>query len=163
MGIKLNAGITKKIGLPDYGSAGAHCNLELELDLSALDKPLEFHQKVAELYAACRSAVEDELNGHAEQSQRQTSKQSYKPPVKTQHDSTNATSSGQRNYSSPSQKQQDYIRRLATQVKAGGAKLDNLCEKMYQKSFASLTGLEASNLIDTLREVKAGRLELTAL
>jgi hypothetical protein len=34
---------------------------------------------------------------------------------------------------------------------------------MYQKPFASLSGLETSNLIDTLREAKAGRLDLAAI
>ncbi|MGL4943775.1 MAG: hypothetical protein ACRC46_11360 [Thermoguttaceae bacterium] len=44
-----------------------------------------------------------------------------------------------------------------------GQKLERLCEQMYGKQIASLTGVETSNLIDTLREAKAGRLDLAAL
>ena len=32
MTIKINVGVNKKIGLPDYGSAGSHCVIEVEAD-----------------------------------------------------------------------------------------------------------------------------------
>lgn len=32
MPITLNVGLSKKIGLPDYGSLGASCNVQVELD-----------------------------------------------------------------------------------------------------------------------------------
>ena len=32
MPLKLNVGISKKIGLPDYGSLGTTCNVEVEVD-----------------------------------------------------------------------------------------------------------------------------------
>jgi hypothetical protein len=64
MSIKLNVGFSKKIGQENYGSAGSSCNLDLELDASTLDHPEEFHRRVREAYAACRSAVEDELANH---------------------------------------------------------------------------------------------------
>ena len=37
MTIKINVGVNKKIGLPDYGSASGHCNIEIEADNSLLD------------------------------------------------------------------------------------------------------------------------------
>ena len=36
MTIKINVGVNKKIGLPDYGSAGSHCAIEIEADNSVL-------------------------------------------------------------------------------------------------------------------------------
>ncbi len=62
MPLKLNVGVSKKVGLPDYGSAGATCNLELELDARLLETDLDgFHQRVRSVYIAAQQAVHDEL------------------------------------------------------------------------------------------------------
>ena len=62
MPLKLNVGLSKKVGLPDYGSLGASCNVELELDaqLMARDAGL-FQKQVQQAFAACSQAVQDEL------------------------------------------------------------------------------------------------------
>jgi hypothetical protein len=80
MPLKLNVGVSRKIGLPDYGSIGASCNVELENGLP--DEDLEgFHARVKWSYVAAHRAVVDELarrqavtdngpdasNGHGEQ------------------------------------------------------------------------------------------------
>jgi hypothetical protein len=60
--MKLNVGVSRKVGLPDYGSVGASCNLELELDAGLLDKDLDaFHAHVSSAYVAAHQAVHDEL------------------------------------------------------------------------------------------------------
>lgn len=62
MPLKLNVGVSKKVGLPDYGSAGATCNLELELDSGLLESDLDgFHERVRSAYIAAQQAVHDEL------------------------------------------------------------------------------------------------------
>ena len=62
MPIKLNVGVSRKVGLPDYCSVGASCNLELELDTALLEKDLEgFHARIREAYVAAQQAVHDEL------------------------------------------------------------------------------------------------------
>ena len=46
MPMKINLGVCKKIGLPDFGSAGSHCDIELEMDISAMNHPDEFQKRV---------------------------------------------------------------------------------------------------------------------
>ena len=69
MAVILSVGLQKKVGLPDYGSLGASCHVEFEIDRSLIDHDLDgFHQKVAGAFAACRRAVNDQLaqqSGHS--------------------------------------------------------------------------------------------------
>jgi len=72
MPLKLNVGLSKKIGLPDYGSLGASVNLELELDSGAIGDPDRLRQQIRHLFGLAKTSVEDELcsqqsvpqNGH---------------------------------------------------------------------------------------------------
>ena len=59
--LRLNVGTNRKIGQPDYGSAGASCNLELELDTTLFQDLDGLQQVVRRAYAACNQAVNDEL------------------------------------------------------------------------------------------------------
>jgi hypothetical protein len=60
--MKLNVGVSRKVGLPNYGSVGASCNLELELDATLLERDLDaFHTQIRGAYVAANQAVHDEL------------------------------------------------------------------------------------------------------
>ena len=158
MGIKLNVGISKKIGLPDYGSAGSQCNLEIELDNAALDRPEEFHRRVREAYTACRSAVEDELGNHRiggapKQDTRPSvpSKTEYRnsPPQERNDNHRNG------NRFPVSAKQLDFIGKLSKGIRGLSAqKLDEYCQRTFGRTCNQLSAKEASQLIDSLKDAK---------
>jgi len=156
MAIKLNVGIQKKIGLPDYGSAGSQCNLEIELDASALDRPEEFHRQVRQAYAACRSAVEDELANHrAKGATKQDTRPT--PPPATEY-SNSAPPERNDNRFPVSPKQLTFIGQLSKGIKGlTGAKLDEYCQRTFGRISTQLSAQEASKLIDVLKDAKAGK------
>ncbi|HUE72292.1 MAG TPA: hypothetical protein VMP01_15515 [Pirellulaceae bacterium] len=62
MPLTVNVGLSKKVGLPDYGSLGASCHVQVELDGSLIFSDLDaFQQKVKQAFVACSQAVSDEL------------------------------------------------------------------------------------------------------
>ena len=65
MALRINVGFTRKLGQPDFGSVGASCNIECELDSDLLFRdPGGFQKQVQGVYAACTQAVHDELARH---------------------------------------------------------------------------------------------------
>lgn len=62
MPLKLNVGLSRKIGLPNYSSLGASCHLELELDSALLQSDkATFQQHVRHAFSACQQAVHEQL------------------------------------------------------------------------------------------------------
>jgi len=62
MPLKTTVGLNAKVSLPNYGSIGASCHVEFELDQALHQHDLgAFHQQVRDAFVACRQAVEDEL------------------------------------------------------------------------------------------------------
>ena len=164
MSFKLNLGLSKKVGLPDYGSLGATCHVETDLDGSLLNSDLEgFHRHVREIYVACSQAVHDELvrqqavngNGGTPQTTRTQNSESEDPLGHSHRRNGNGQQA--------SQKQLEYIEQLARQIHGlGTRRLETLAEKMFAKPMAGLSSMDASGLIDTLKEIKSGRIDLAA-
>ncbi len=62
MPLRLNVGVSKKVGLPEYSSIGASCNLELEVDGMLIHNDLDgLHEQIRGAFIAAQQAVNDEL------------------------------------------------------------------------------------------------------
>jgi len=165
MPLKLNVGLSKKIGLPDYGSLGATCNVEIELEHSILATDLEkFQANVRRAYVACSQAVNDELARHQATGASAADQQPETGPADTAATPGNGHRNGNGAGShSATQKQLDYAGQLAGQIRGLGVrKLETLSGKMFAKPLAGLTSLEASSLIDTLKAIKDSQIDLQA-
>jgi hypothetical protein len=176
MSIKINIGVNKKIGLPDYGSAGSHCNIEIEADNSVLHDADKFLQRVQDAYELARLSVEQELAHHRQGNDRlgntgqsrsvsppkaETAPQRQEQRQEYRSDHSAGSSAGTRYVASD--KQQRFIAALVKGIKGLDWKtLDRYCGVQFGKSPSQLTPKEASALIDDLKEAKEGRKEIAA-
>jgi len=167
MTIKINVGVNKKIGLPDYGSAGGHCNIEIEADNSILDNADQFLQRVKDAYEVARQSVEEELSHHrpdnATSQTRSVSQSNANATTEPQREYRNSNAGG---YSgggntganrTASPKQQQFIASLVKGIKGlNWNTLDRYCSVQFGKNTSQLTPKEASALIEDLKAAKSG-------
>jgi hypothetical protein len=60
--LRLIVGVSRKLGLPSYSSAGSSCQIEVELPSGLLEEnPQKFRDEVRRAYAAAHQAVDDDL------------------------------------------------------------------------------------------------------
>ena len=162
MPLKLNVGVTRKMGLPNYGSAGASCFIEADVDGSLAFADLSvFQDEVQKAFEACRRAVTDELANHRGagcHSNRCTTVNGLSGNG-AMTDRLHAPGQGDTNNdpAPATERQIKYAHDLACQIPAlGSERLGAASEKMFSKPVAELTAPEASRLIDALREIKLG-------
>lgn len=184
MPLTLNVGLSKKIGLPHYGSLGASCHVEVELDSTLLFADLDgFQQKVKLAYVACHQAVNDEIHRQQEAGSRNSQPSvngNGQSAVGDQHSgngngaaakdnaarngATPRSAAGTRGPSRVSSKQLSYARQLAGKIQGLGYRgLESLVGTRFGKPLADLSSFEASSLIDTLKQVAAGSIDLASL
>jgi len=63
MPLKLNIGLSKKLGEANYGSRGASVNLELELESALVSEPAKLREKISQAFNLVRTSLAEELNG----------------------------------------------------------------------------------------------------
>jgi len=155
MPLKLNVGLSKKVGQPDFGSLGASCNLQFEMDATLLQSdPEGFNQQVRNAYSACRSVVDDEL------SRQQAGTNGTTVPTSQPAPNNGNGTNGHR----ATDKQLDYARQLAGQIKGLGVRrLDAISQQMFAKPVADLSTVDASGLIDSLKQIKSGEIDLASV
>ncbi|HEV2968438.1 MAG TPA: hypothetical protein VGY55_00525 [Pirellulales bacterium] len=161
MPLKLNVGLSKKVGQPNYGSLGASCHVEIELDQSLIFSDLDgFHERVRNTFVACRQAVQDELSRFDGAATGDTSADARGRGSANGVLSDNGSHCNGNVYRA-SEKQVDYARQLAGQIRGLGIRrLETLANRLHHRPLADLSSLEASTLIDALKDIKAGKISL---
>lgn len=150
--IKLNAGFSRKIGEPNYGSRGASVNVELEVESGLIADPNGLMSRIRGLFDIARHSVDAELaNGSAD----------VDSGVASQEDNRhNSRSNGVRSGNG----QQSGRNATASQVRAIRAICSRQCidslrlanERFGATRLEALTLHEASSLIDELKAMPAG-------
>jgi len=165
MPLKLNIGLSRKLGLPSYGSVGASCAVEVELDPLFLHDAESMQQRVDEAFDVCRVAVEHELKRYqppeappapaGPATGPSTGTLASEPSVEPDHAGPVAAQDTAGSLATSRQIEFAYC--LARQIRSlGGQRLKLLAQEYFGRSLEELTTLEASRLIDLLKDVRAG-------
>jgi len=163
MPLKLSVSLSKKVGLPDYGSLGASCAMEFEVDVGLLQRDSEeLRRRVQDAYTACEQAVQDELAKHAPAGAANGHGLDHvNGNGTTRRNGSGVPAAANGNGHVASEKQLAYARQLAGLIRGLGVRrLEDLSQRMFSKPLAALSGLNASSLIDTLKEIKSGRIDV---
>ena len=174
MPLRLSAGVSKKVGLPNYGSLGASCHLELELDAGILERdPRALRQQIQRVHAICAGTVQEELDRNRNDSRPKDAETGEKEPSTESRKKNGPTGrsvrldgNGERpnNGHPASERQINFLRVLAGQIRGLGVRrLESFCQRLCDQPPAALTASEAGELIDVLKAVRAGEIDLSDL
>ncbi len=145
--IKLNAGFSRKVGEPNYGSRGASVNVELELESNLIGDPDALVTRIQELFTLAKRSVDAELAGN------QTQAQSKNPPHNNRFSNNAGKGNGNGN------RNNNIRKATASQVRAihgicnsqGIDAIQLASEQFNVNSLEQLTIRQASSLIDELK------------
>ena len=141
--LKLNVGLNRKVGEPNYGSRGGSVNMEVELDNSLMQEPERLRETVSRLFAMVRQSLEQELVAESPAIKTDQSVQvSVKPEGQTLQD---VLTSNARLVTS---KQLSFLQNLARVQRRN---LEQECVQAFQTSPERLNSKQASTLIERWR------------
>ncbi len=162
MSVKLNIGLSRKVGEANYGSRGASINLEVELDNGVLGDPGQLRDRVRDLYILARQSVDDELQRPADagagEMSHVNSNGNGNAPARHSNGNGHAISNGQQPRMEVARATQSQIRAIFAITKRQGLDPNVLVRDRYRvHRMDDLSIREASALIDDL---KSGRTEV---
>lgn len=145
MPVRINVGLSKKIGQQNFGSLGATCNVEFELDGGYDNGSTErFQDAVRRAYGACRDAVEAELSQHDQGSGAQPEVQNR--PPQTNRIANHSNSGAQTRGATASQ-----VRAIHAIANRNGVAVAGVLGRFNVSRPEDLSIRDASALIDQLK------------
>ncbi len=182
MPLRANIGISRKVADNNYGSRGASVNLEVELDSSLIQEPERLQERIRQVFRLAQVSVDEELtrqttgndgsnghtaaatgNGNGNHSANGRTNGNSQP----NGNGSAANSNGARNATNghgASEKQLSYARQLAKSIQGLGIRrLETLAQKMFGKPLTAMSSMDASGLIDTLKSIKEGSMDLDSV
>ncbi len=145
--IKLNCGVSRKVGEPNYGSRGASVSVELELESTAAQDNKLLHDKIRRLFALAKSSVDEEFGLAPAKVAAPAPSQAPNAPTPNH---TGPVSNG--NTTKPATDGQ--LRAIWAICNQLGIDQDVESQRTFQRPVSQLTVPEASKLIDHLKQVQ---------
>lgn len=146
MPMKLNVGLSRKIGEANYGSRGASVNLEMELDSGLVLEPAKLQEKIRQLFGLVKTSLAEELNG---------GNHGQTAPANAP---ANGNGQNPQRSSQPRPATQSQVKAIYAIARQYRLRLDNILKDRFQvERPEDLTIKEASSIIDELKKSEAKR------
>jgi len=155
MPVKLNIGLSRKVGEANYGSRGASVNLEVELDSGIVSDQQRFQERVRALYAQARQSINAELDlpGETPATEPPVSQRNGHAPARNGNGSGSGSQSRQEGGSAT----QSQVRAIFAIARRNRLDPKNLVlERFGLERPEDLSIRDASSLIDDLKRGVAG-------
>jgi hypothetical protein len=144
MPLKLNCGLSRKVGAANFGSRGASINIELELDSGIRAEPAKLQDRIRQLFGLVRTALAEELKGPGHAS---PAKQDNSPPKPASPEGNGSYRNGGPRPATPSQVKAIYAIARSQHIDVGPF----LTERHHVGRPDDLTIQQASQVIDELK------------
>lgn len=148
--LKLNVGLSKKLGQANYGSIGGSVHIEVEADSGLVAEPDRLRDRIRQVFSLARTALDEELHGH------NGGNGNASPPANGNGAAANGN--GHANGSSPRQESRQrpatasQVRALNSIAKRLGVDLGQVVREHYRVDRPESLGIkQASELIDDLK------------
>jgi hypothetical protein len=153
MPLKLNVGLSRKVGEADYGSRGASVNIEMELESSLVGEPAKLQERIRQIFGIVRTSLAEELNGNGQAHGNGRDKNGA--PAATTRTTNGGGDTVARPATTSRAATQSQIRAIHAITKDQGIKLARLLRGRYQVDRPEDLGIkQASELIDSLKSDK---------
>ena len=96
MPMKLNVGLSRKVGEANYGSRGASVNLEQEVDATLINEPERLQERIREMFGLAKASIEEELQAEPSQSPASAQRSNDRTAANTRQQHANGRSGGSR-------------------------------------------------------------------
>ena len=163
MPMKLNVGLSRKVGEANYGSRGASVNLEQEVDATLINEPQRLQERIREMFDLAKAAIDEELQAEPSPPTDRAQRSTDRASANTRQQHTNGRSGGPRAATNGSRSNSraamnnpppataSQVRALHAIANRQGLNLEAVVNDQYGVNEPeSLTIKQASELIDDL-------------
>ena len=159
MPLKLNVGLSRKVGEANYGSRGASVNLELELDSAIVSEPGRLQERIRQMFVLAKQSIDEELHHSAGAVSATKNGNGHAASDNHQRATASRNGSNGNGYSRGSQRSSTTPVATASQVRAlhaianrQGLNLEAVIRDRFDVERADTLSIsEASELIDELK------------
>jgi len=152
MPLKVNLGLTKKIGETNYSSRGASVNIEMELESGLAGDSGKLQERIRQLFGIVRTSLAEELNGNGHSHANGSAKTSNGAPPAMPSTGIGGGELPARPATTSRAATQSQVRALHAIAKSKGLNLTRLLQARYQVDRPDDLGIkQASQLIDSLK------------